>query len=170
MGKKVHRVPYHLDSKGVRDLPQDELSVILVGIEKSDQVRWGLIRRSRVCNHSGYLHRWRPKAIWSRCAGVYHSAVGWWFPYKHYPLFLPNNSFYSEGSWGDCRRGSDCEKRLSNFRNWQIPEDEKDGAKNWARKTHTEIHELSSEHHSPAGAEHDGLYPSCRALQFHPHQ
>jgi hypothetical protein len=57
MGKKVHRVPYHLDSKGVRDLPQDELSVILVGIEKSDQVRWGLIRRSRVCNHSGYLHR-----------------------------------------------------------------------------------------------------------------
>ena len=57
MGKKVHRVPYHLDSKGVRDLPQDELSVILVGIEKSDQVRWGLLRRSRVCNHAGYLHR-----------------------------------------------------------------------------------------------------------------
>ena len=33
MGKKVHRVPYHLDSKGIRDLPREELSVILRGAD-----------------------------------------------------------------------------------------------------------------------------------------
>jgi len=33
MGRKVHRVPYHLDSMDVKDLPQDELSVILRGAD-----------------------------------------------------------------------------------------------------------------------------------------
>ena len=33
MGKKIHRVPYHLDSKGVSDLPREELSVILRGAD-----------------------------------------------------------------------------------------------------------------------------------------
>ncbi len=33
MGRKVHRVPYHLDSRDVKNLPQDELSAILRGAD-----------------------------------------------------------------------------------------------------------------------------------------
>ena len=33
MGKKVHRVPYRLDSRDVKNIPQNELSAILRGAD-----------------------------------------------------------------------------------------------------------------------------------------